>query len=301
MLLNAFTRALRDGFPPARVAGLKAIAATAQFHSPEDAAARVVPAVGPLCIDAVHEVRASALACLEHFIKVLADYHLELERKAAVLQDSDAAATEPAPAPGSSSGGSLLNSFGWATAVSNLGLGRGGTADVGGNQPVVTAPTGPPPPADVARAIDVGSVSKQLDPPAPQAPASQCTARHDGTMFKDMADDAEVGELLVAAELLPRRTALHCWPHVATDEPVCVFLLSILCLFPVALPQSVRLASDCRSIASAAAAQQRASPVLQLGSGLQERCLQPPAATMAGRVAMGGTPMQVQRQHRHDQ
>lgn len=28
MLLNAFTRALRDGFPPARVAGLKAIIAT---------------------------------------------------------------------------------------------------------------------------------------------------------------------------------------------------------------------------------------------------------------------------------
>ncbi len=28
MLLNAFTRALRDGFPPARVAGLKAIVAT---------------------------------------------------------------------------------------------------------------------------------------------------------------------------------------------------------------------------------------------------------------------------------
>lgn len=34
MLLNAFTRALRDGFPPARVAGLKAIIATGgQAHS----------------------------------------------------------------------------------------------------------------------------------------------------------------------------------------------------------------------------------------------------------------------------
>lgn len=57
MLLNAFTRALRDAFPPARVAGLKAIVATARFHGPEEAATRVLPAVGPLCVDAVHEVR----------------------------------------------------------------------------------------------------------------------------------------------------------------------------------------------------------------------------------------------------
>jgi hypothetical protein len=57
VLLNAFTRALRDAFPPARVAGLKAIVATARFHGPEEAATRVLPAVGPLCVDAVHEVR----------------------------------------------------------------------------------------------------------------------------------------------------------------------------------------------------------------------------------------------------
>lgn len=31
MLLNAFTRALRDAFPPARVAGLKAIVATGKL------------------------------------------------------------------------------------------------------------------------------------------------------------------------------------------------------------------------------------------------------------------------------
>jgi SCY1-like protein 1 len=176
VLLNAFTRALRDGFPPARVAGLKAIVATAKYHSAEDAALRVLPAVAPLCVDAVHEVRASALDCVQHFAAQLAQHHKELERKAAELQEGQAAGAAhdaAAGAPGSSSGGSLLNSFGWA--VSNLGLGRSSAADVGGKTPAAAAaavgsqapvpgvapsgrlPAAPAPRAAPAVAADAGS------------------------------------------------------------------------------------------------------------------------------------------------
>ncbi len=41
VLLNAFTRALRDAYPPARIAGLRALAATKQYYS---AGGSVVPA-----------------------------------------------------------------------------------------------------------------------------------------------------------------------------------------------------------------------------------------------------------------
>lgn len=41
--------------PPTRA---QAIVATAKFHSPEDAATRILPAISPLCIDPVAEVRA---------------------------------------------------------------------------------------------------------------------------------------------------------------------------------------------------------------------------------------------------
>lgn len=33
VLLNAFTRALKDVFPPARIAGLRALVATKQYYS----------------------------------------------------------------------------------------------------------------------------------------------------------------------------------------------------------------------------------------------------------------------------
>ena len=60
ILLNAFTRALKDVFPPSRIAALKALMATAHFHSPEDVAHRVVPAIAPMCLDSVPEVRQAA-------------------------------------------------------------------------------------------------------------------------------------------------------------------------------------------------------------------------------------------------
>jgi hypothetical protein len=53
VLLNAFGRALKDPFPPARVAALRALAATQRHYSPEEAAGRALPAVAPLTVDAI--------------------------------------------------------------------------------------------------------------------------------------------------------------------------------------------------------------------------------------------------------
>lgn len=46
----------QDSFPPAKIAGLRAMIATSQYHSAEDAALRILPAVAPLAIDPVGEV-----------------------------------------------------------------------------------------------------------------------------------------------------------------------------------------------------------------------------------------------------
>jgi hypothetical protein len=59
VLLNAFTRALRDAFPPARIAGVKAMLATAARHSPEEIALRALPALAPLAVDPAGEVCTS--------------------------------------------------------------------------------------------------------------------------------------------------------------------------------------------------------------------------------------------------
>lgn len=71
ILLNAFNRALKDQFPPARLAALKAFIATKKFYSQEEVATRVVPSISPLTIDGIPEVKSMALACLKTFVEVL--------------------------------------------------------------------------------------------------------------------------------------------------------------------------------------------------------------------------------------
>ena len=51
VLLNAFGRALKDTFPPARCAALRAMAATTKYYSADEVACRALPAVCPLCVD----------------------------------------------------------------------------------------------------------------------------------------------------------------------------------------------------------------------------------------------------------
>ena len=60
ILLNAFTRALRDVFPASRIAAIKALMATAAYHSAQDVAGRVVPAISPMMLDSVGDVRQAA-------------------------------------------------------------------------------------------------------------------------------------------------------------------------------------------------------------------------------------------------
>ena len=71
ILLNAFSRALKDQFPPARLAGLKALVTTRKYYTPAEVANKVIPCASPLCIDGVEDVRNQALTCLETFVEVL--------------------------------------------------------------------------------------------------------------------------------------------------------------------------------------------------------------------------------------
>lgn len=65
VLLNAFTRALRDSFPPARSAGLLALKATMAHYDGQEVAMRLLPSVSPLAVDADAEVRTAALDLID--------------------------------------------------------------------------------------------------------------------------------------------------------------------------------------------------------------------------------------------
>ncbi|KJH47631.1 HEAT repeat protein [Dictyocaulus viviparus] len=71
VLLNAFTRGMKDPFTPARMAAVLALSATQQFYSLFEIANRVIPALSPLTYDAEKQVRDQAFKAIKGFMENL--------------------------------------------------------------------------------------------------------------------------------------------------------------------------------------------------------------------------------------
>eukprot|EP00892_Ulva_mutabilis_P012798 jgi/Ulvmu1/9891/UM057_0047.1 len=211
ILLNAFTRALKDIYPPSRSAALKALMATSAYHSPHDAAGRIVPCIAPLMLDSSPDVRQVGCRAMDFFVKLL--------RKAS---DDIAKGVDPSKPPADATSAaeackaaSSVSSFlGWAmttvSAVSASSTASAATAKPGG-----TAAAARPGPAAAAAAPPAPS-GMRLAAPAPAAAASppQPTARSvdafddgwgdDDDAFEDMdggaAPEVDVGAVAAAAQ-----------------------------------------------------------------------------------------------------
>ncbi|XP_055524243.1 N-terminal kinase-like protein isoform X2 [Wyeomyia smithii] len=68
VLVSAFIRAMRDPFPPARVAGILALAATQQYFLLAEVANRILPALCPLTADPEKTVRDPAFRTIRGFL-----------------------------------------------------------------------------------------------------------------------------------------------------------------------------------------------------------------------------------------
>lgn len=72
VLINAFTvRALRDGFAPARSAGIMALTATSMHYDMMEIGTRILPSLVVLTVDADSDVRSKALDATEHFLNLV--------------------------------------------------------------------------------------------------------------------------------------------------------------------------------------------------------------------------------------
>ena len=58
---------------------MQAMVATAAVHSADEAAQRILPAVSPLAVDQIQEVRHAALACIQTFSQILSDHSRTLD------------------------------------------------------------------------------------------------------------------------------------------------------------------------------------------------------------------------------
>ncbi|KAG0591818.1 hypothetical protein KC19_1G204500 [Ceratodon purpureus] len=106
VLINAFTvRALRDGFAPARVAGIMALMATAEYYDASEIATRILPHLVVLTVDSDGDVRTRAFQATEQFLQSVKDHHSK-------LYNGDATASAaPAASVGDTTSSGLL---GWA-------------------------------------------------------------------------------------------------------------------------------------------------------------------------------------------
>uniref|UniRef100_T1J9K5 N-terminal kinase-like protein n=1 Tax=Strigamia maritima TaxID=126957 RepID=T1J9K5_STRMM len=71
ILITAFTRAMKDSFPPAKTAGILALAATQAYYPLSDIARQVIPALSCACVDSDKSVRDQAFKTIKGFLEKL--------------------------------------------------------------------------------------------------------------------------------------------------------------------------------------------------------------------------------------
>ena len=180
VLLNAFSRALRDAFPPARTAGLMALGATTSYYEPNEIATRVLPAVTPLVGDAEKDVRDRAFATAETFMDLMKKHSKRLEQgpeaaAAALAAEKELARQkERGRAGGAEAGGRgndarAGNVLSWAVNAAAKRIGRGsmdiaapGGSGAGGGR------TGHVEEEAAARGVDMGAKAFSSAAPPPR-------------------------------------------------------------------------------------------------------------------------------------
>ncbi|XP_063868624.1 N-terminal kinase-like protein isoform X2 [Scylla paramamosain] len=134
-LVSAFLRATRDPFPPARTAGVLALAATQQFYNLQDVASKILPSLCMLTLDPEKSVRDAVFKVLKGFLskveKVSEDPSLREEMEAEVHQASSS--SQPS------------SWAGWAVGAITSKFYKGGpTSSTPATTPTSTAPSKPP-------------------------------------------------------------------------------------------------------------------------------------------------------------
>jgi SCY1-like protein 1 len=139
VLVPGFTRALRDPFVPARIAGLKSLIATLAYHPAHICCQSIIPAVSPLLIDPVQVVREAAHQAMRAIMERVHVYSETMAETPLPTKEAEAAAAASQGMMGMA--GSLGS---WAvssitTKVSSKVL--GGTSSNGGAPSLTTGGT----------------------------------------------------------------------------------------------------------------------------------------------------------------
>ncbi len=178
VLLNAFSRALRDPFPPARQAGLMALTATTSYYDPGEIANRVLPAVAPLCVDQEAEVRDRAFACSDVFVGMLKEHGERLKEggvdaaNAALAEARERArGAEKVKAEAAAKKAGMGGVISWAVNAAGRAVGGGSSAAASPARGASATKGGGHANAEeeaAARGVDLGAKAFSSDAPPPR-------------------------------------------------------------------------------------------------------------------------------------
>ncbi|KAL6049462.1 Nuclear aminoacylation-dependent tRNA export pathway component [Balamuthia mandrillaris] len=168
VLVVAFSRALRDPFPPARVSALMAFAATVDYYDADDTAKRIVPSISVLTVDPEKRVRETALQAIHTFIN-------KLEKASQMAGDAPLPEDEPATS-------SHEKIFSWA--FDSL------SKKIYGEEPVKpTTKTTAPPISN--NSLPSGPTSPTIPTQTPNAAVSSLAADSEGGWSDDDTDEED--------------------------------------------------------------------------------------------------------------
>lgn len=191
VLLNAFCRALKDSFPPSRSAGLLSMGSTAKYYTADEIAQRALPAVSPMMVDKVQEVRKEAFKVTKVFFGILQENAKKLDEEDA-SSASERKASESFGSTANGDGhGSASSLLGWAvSSFSNLKTAK--ASEVASLEKMSAMTLQDPTRADTthaSRPASVGPTPLNLHASTAAAPAGTSTSLMDEDMPAQLGDD----------------------------------------------------------------------------------------------------------------
>ncbi|KZT04700.1 ARM repeat-containing protein [Laetiporus sulphureus 93-53] len=167
VLVPAFTRALKDPFVHARVAGLMAFMATIDCYDMEDLATKVIPNMAFTMTDKEKLVRDQAFKAMELFVKKLQENAASMPETAIPENGESVPGSLPPSSPGpntlvNTAAGAAGALAGWAISSISKKLAAGdlqSTIDTGTERP-----TSAPPPSGLTGSNGLGSTGSERPP-----------------------------------------------------------------------------------------------------------------------------------------
>ena len=206
VLANAFARALKDPFAPARVAGCVAFAATIDYQTAATCGRKIVPVVSPLTVDDASEVREAALKAMTALVGKVTTFHQEggVERPTLAAADGKREGGVAGDAAASASA-LLANVSSWAVSSfaskfyggGDIGSGGGDTGPSTPSKGLSAHPSFASSPAAASSSVPsptAATINGTVSPPPTAADAAVVDINRDGWDEFSMDDFASTAD-----------------------------------------------------------------------------------------------------------